>query len=547
MPRLRIDDIEVEVGEGATILDAARAAGVEIPTLCHREGLPPSASCLVCVVKVNGSDRLVPACATTAQEGMVIESDTEEVRRARRMALELLLGDHLGDCLGPCQVTCPAQMDIPKMIRHIAHGRLREAIATVKEHIALPAVLGRICPEPCEKACRRGAYDQPVAIRLLKRYVADVDLASEQPYLPPRKTATGRQVAVIGAGPAGLSAAYYLLRDGHEVVLLDEHDRPGGALRYGVAPDRLPHEVLDGEVGLIAELGAQFRLGRRVGRDILLGDLRQEFDAVLVAAGELDEDAAAQLGLPMAGRGLKADKSTLATDLRGVFVAGSALSPSRLAVRAVASGRAAAQAISQHLASGQIIAAEREFNVQMGRLDEEELAEFASEASQVARLIAGGGEATGFNEREARQEALRCLRCDCRKLRDCKLRRYAMQYGARPKRYTGERRRFVRDLTHPEVIYEPGKCITCGLCIEIASRAKEELGLTFVGRGFEVRAAVPFDEGISEGLKEVARECVEACPTGALALRDEEKPATPDLPEESSSQQPGESRRQQPL
>jgi len=536
MPKLRIDDIEVEVGEGATILEAARGAGVEIPTLCYREGLPPSVSCLVCVVKVNGADRLVPSCATTAQEGMVVESDTDEVRKARRMALELLLGDHLGDCLGPCQVTCPAQMDIPKMIRQIARGHLREAIATVKEHIALPAVLGRICPELCEKACRRGAYDQPVAIRLLKRYVADVDLASEEPYLPPRKTATGRQVAVIGAGPAGLSAAYYLLRDGHEVVLLDEHDQPGGALRYGITPDRLPREVLDAEVGLIAELGAQFRLGRRVGRDILLGDLRQEFDAVLVAAGELDEDAAAQLGLPMAGRGLKADKGTLATDLRGVFVAGSALSPSRLAVRAVASGRAAAQAISQHLAGGQIIAAEREFNVQMGRLDEEELAEFASEASQVARLIAGGGEATGFNEREARQEALRCLRCDCRKLRDCKLRRHAMQYGARPKRYTGERRRFVRDLTHPEVIYEPGKCITCGLCIEIASRAKEELGLTFVGRGFEVRAAVPFDEGLSEGLKEVARECVEACPTGALALRDEEEPATPDLPRRSGFQ-----------
>ncbi len=525
MPKLRIDDIEVEVEEGATVLDAARKAGVEIPTLCHREGLPPSGSCLVCVVKVNGSDHLVPSCATVAREGMVVESETEEVRKARRMALELLLGDHLGDCLGPCQVTCPAQMDIPTMIRQIAEGRLRDAIATVKERIALPAALGRICPAPCERACRRGQHDDAVAIRLLKRYVADVDLASGHPYMPPCEPSTGKRVAIIGAGPAGLSAAYYLLQGGHEVAVFDERDQPGGMLRHGVPEERLPREVLDAEIAVIEELGATFHPGQRVGADLSLDGLRQEFDAVLVAAGELDEEAAAQLPLPMSGRGVKADKRTLMTDLPGVFVAGSSLTPSRLAVRAVASGRAAARAMSEHLAGAEITPLGREFNVSMGRLEEDELAQFVGEASQAARLIPGGGEATGFNDAEARQEALRCLHCDCRKLTECRLRRHAIEYGARPTRYTGQRRHFVRDSTHPEVIYEPGKCIACGLCIEIASRAREELGLTFIGRGFEVRTAVPFHEALSEGLKRVARECVAACPTGALALRDADCPA----------------------
>ena len=295
MPRIVIDGVEVQVEEGATILEAARKAGLEIPTLCYRAGLPACTSCLTCVVKVDGADRLLPSCATAAREGMVVESETDQVRKARRMALELLLGDHLGDCLGPCQVACPAHMDIPTMIRQIADGRLADAIATVKEHIPLPAALGRICPELCEKACRRGAHDAPLAIRLLKRHVADVDLASDRPYTPICAPASGKRVAVIGAGPAGLSAAYYLLRDGHEVAVLDEREQPGGMLRYGVSEERLPRGVLDAEIGLIEQLGAQFCPARRVGTDVSLEELRQEFDAVLLAIGEPDEAGAARL------------------------------------------------------------------------------------------------------------------------------------------------------------------------------------------------------------------------------------------------------------
>jgi NADH dehydrogenase/NADH:ubiquinone oxidoreductase subunit G len=103
MPRLRIDNRDVEVPEGATILEAARRAGIAIPTLCHLEGLPPSTSCMVCVVKVRRPDRLVPSCGAPAEDGMVVESETDEVREARRDALELLLSDHLGDCEAPCR------------------------------------------------------------------------------------------------------------------------------------------------------------------------------------------------------------------------------------------------------------------------------------------------------------------------------------------------------------------------------------------------------------------------------------------------------------
>ena len=159
----------------------------------------------------------------------------------------------------------------------------------------------------------------------------------------------------------------------------------------------------------------------------------------------------------------------------------------------------------------------REFNVVMGRLEPDELAVFAADAadgpSVTEVLPAGRGEV------EAAAEAARCLRCDCRGLDDCALRRYAIEYGASATRHACERRRFERDTTHPRVVYESGKCIDCGLCVAIASRAGEELGLTFVGRGFDVRVAVPFGEGIAEGLARVASECAAACPTGALTMR----------------------------
>ena len=146
MPRLSIDNREVEVPNGATVLDAAGKLGIDIPTMCFMKGCQPSTSCMVCVVKIDDRAVLLPACGTLAQDGMRVESDCEEVHQARKTALELLLSDHVGDCLGPCHMICPAQMNIPLMIRQIAAGKLRDAIETVKKDIALPAVLGRICP-----------------------------------------------------------------------------------------------------------------------------------------------------------------------------------------------------------------------------------------------------------------------------------------------------------------------------------------------------------------------------------------------------------------
>src|SRR5678815_5658356 len=158
MPNLiiTIDRREVEVAEGASVLDAARELGLDIPTLCYLEKCGPLNSCLVCLVKING--KLVPSCGIPAQPGMVVESETNEVHEARRTALELLFSDHVGDCLSPCHRLCPLQMNIPLMLRQIQAGKLDEAIVTVREALPMPSVLGRLCHHPCEQGCRRATW-----------------------------------------------------------------------------------------------------------------------------------------------------------------------------------------------------------------------------------------------------------------------------------------------------------------------------------------------------------------------------------------------------
>jgi ferredoxin/siroheme synthase (precorrin-2 oxidase/ferrochelatase) len=519
MPKLSIDQREVEVPPGATILDAARKLGIDIPALCFLEGCDPSTSCLCCLVKVNGNGRLVPSCATLAEEGAKVESETPEIHSARRTALELLLSDHLGDCVAPCFLACPAQMDIPLMLRQISSGDLRGAIATVKHDIALPAVLGRICPAPCEKICRRHDLNASVAICLLKRYVADVDLASGDPYMPPCLPASGKKVAIIGAGPTGLAAAYYLAQAGHDCTVFDENHEPGGRLRLETTAEELPREVLKAEIEQIIRLGVQMQMQNRIGAQELFQKLTDSFDAVLIACGSTAIDQAGVWELKTTLRGIQV-AHTYQTELPNVFSAGNAIRSKGLVVRSVADGKEAAVSIDQYL-RGQVVAGpNKPFTTKIGHMDGEELLRFTSGASIDPRRNPSAGIQHGFNADEAQVQAWRCLHCDCRGLHTCKLRKYTDIYGTDPKLYKSERREYEQDAHHADVIFEPGKCIDCGLCIQIAAKAGESLGLTFVGRGFNVRVAVPLDRTLDEALRRAAAQCVAACPTAALAFKD---------------------------
>ncbi|MCC5828627.1 MAG: (2Fe-2S)-binding protein [Phycisphaeraceae bacterium] len=523
MPRITIDQHVMDIPADTTVLTAARQAGIDIPTLCHYDGFPAQNSCMVCVVKVNGATRLRPACSLPVSDGMVIESESDEVRAARRTALELLLSDHAGDCVAPCRNNCPANMDVPLMMRQIIDDDLPGAIATVKADIPLPAVLGYICPAPCEGGCRRKAGDGPVAVCLLKRFVAEQDLAAADPFLPDCAPATGGRIAIVGTGPTGLSAAYYLQLRGYACMLYDANDQPGGAMRYGIDRDLLPLHVLDGEIDIIRQLGASFFMNWRLGRDGSVHDLRREHEAVLLAIGAIDEQDG-ELNLPTTRRGVTVDGRTFQTHWPDVFAAGGAVRRTRLAVRSVAEGKAAAKCIDRYLAGHDPADVNPTVGVAMGRLEEQELVEFMLRASPDRRLTPAGGLQRGYNSDEARTEAARCLQCSCGGGCDCRIRQLATEYGCDLKRYRGTRRPYARVQREGGVVFEPGKCISCGLCVTIARQLGEPTGVTFVGRGFDIHLAAPDGASIAQGLGHAAQTCVLACPTSALQFDPSSQP-----------------------
>src|SRR5512137_2995607 len=182
--QVKIDGCTIEVAPGETVLQAARKLSISIPTLCHVEGFAPSASCFVCAVQIEGRPNLWPSCAMPAAEGMIVVTNSEEVRSARKTALELLISDHAGDCVGPCQTGCPARLDIPGFIARIGAGDQRKAAEIVTDDLTLPASLGRVCPRLCEQRCRQCDVEESLSIRNLHRFAGDHQRVSVSPYRP---------------------------------------------------------------------------------------------------------------------------------------------------------------------------------------------------------------------------------------------------------------------------------------------------------------------------------------------------------------------------
>ena len=283
--KINIDGKDIISQSGQTILKIAQENGIEIPALCYVDGVKPYGACGLCTVEVEGNPKLLRACATVAADGMVVKTNTPRVAQSRKIALELLISDHTGDCKGPCSLNCPAGTDCQGYVKFIAEGKFKEAVALVKEKLPLPASIGRVCPHPCEKACRRQLVEEPISIAYLKSFAADEDLKSGDKFMPEVAESTGKTVGIIGGGPAGLTAAYFLSAKGHKVTVYDAMPQMGGMLRYGIPQYRLPKEVLDEEIASISELGAEFKNNVRIGKDITLDEVRSRHDAVLVAIG----------------------------------------------------------------------------------------------------------------------------------------------------------------------------------------------------------------------------------------------------------------------
>jgi len=269
-----------------TLLQAARQEGIFIPTLCHHPLLKPEESCRICVVEVKGESRPVTSCSFKVAEGMEVQTDTSKIREFRKNILSLLLEQHYGDCLAPCHMTCPGHLDIQGYVAHIERGNPIEALRLIKEKTPFAASLGRVCPHPCENECRRTRVEKAINIKDLKRYAADYAAERGIRVTPAPPPDTGKKVAIIGGGPAGLAAAYYLRLKGHGATIYDAMPKLGGMLRYGIPEYRLPKAVLDQEIQEILDLGVAVNINKKFGKDFTLASLKSEgYDAIFLAIG----------------------------------------------------------------------------------------------------------------------------------------------------------------------------------------------------------------------------------------------------------------------
>jgi len=325
------------------------------------------------------------------------------------------------DGMPSCQAACPAHIDVPRYVRHMAQGDFDQALLVILEKIPFPSVCGHICARPCEAKCNMRFIDDPIAIRSLKRVAAE---KGSPIIVEPSRFETGHKVAVIGAGPSGLTAAFHMARLGHEVDVFEARDKAGGMMRLQTSPDGLTEEVLDAEINTIKGIGFNLRMGTKI--ESIQDLLAQGYDATLVAVGVPRKTKTVKVGEgneglkklgfnPLENGTIRVEKDTMETGTKGLFACGDVTTGARAVIHGIASGRKAAESMDRYLGGKGDIAynlAPPEGNIRhfmpdltVTRVDIHDL------TSQEAVQSFSDGERPSVEE-ASENEAKRCLRCD---------------------------------------------------------------------------------------------------------------------------------------
>jgi heterodisulfide reductase subunit A-like polyferredoxin len=323
----------------------------------------------------------------------------------------------------PCQSACPAGINMAGVMSQSGLGRYGAALALIREQMPFPSICGRICPHPCESACKRGQLDHPLAIAEVERFLGDWELERGAFKPPSAKGQREEKIAIVGAGPAGLSAAYFLALAGYPVTVWDKHPFPGGRLATDIPEDRLPQSVLTAEIGNLEKLGVLFKTGQTLGQDFNFESLEKEgFKAVLVATGWIPHSSQEQIGT--AGESVSSGLFGLKTDHQGriiapeqtmmaapgIFVAGECASGPGNFPQAVAQGKKAAEALRSYLEHGGLQEVKRPEGPMDSTLTEEE----KRRAKPIERQQRPDGSAAlngGLTKEMAKAEGQRCLSC----------------------------------------------------------------------------------------------------------------------------------------
>lgn len=388
----------------------------------------------------------------------------DEVRREPER-LEWLVDDLLERCRGEgpanCVGRCPLHVDARGYTQLTREGRFREALQLVRERLPFPGVLGYVCAHPCELHCKRIDEDEAVRIRDVKRFLAEWEPGEPQ-HVTVCEQEREQRVAVVGGGPAGLLAAYDLRRKGYGVTIFEREGEIGGCLVSKIPEWRLPREVVERDLSVIAAIGAEVRTGVEVGRDVTLDQLRGEFAAVLLLVGFGGARAMMRRGAEGVGpRGtLEVDPLTCETSLEGVFAGGDAVSGPATVVYSMALGRRAAESADRYL-TGRDLREERE-PVLPGRLlwtlDVTEEERKKRERTPMMLVPAN----PPMTEEEVLEEAARCLDCECGLcVKDCE---FLAKHCSSPKELA---RRIRAGVGVPETLAMAYSCNVCSLCATV--------------------------------------------------------------------------------
>jgi hypothetical protein len=358
------------------------------------------------------------------------------------------------------------------------------------------------------------------------------DIATDA-WVPACKTSSGKRVGIVGAGPTGLATAFYLAIEGHRCEIHDSGKEPGGMLRHAVPETKLPRSVLDAEIARIRDLGVEFYQSARIGRDAPFEQWAAGYDAIVLAIGRIcgskeqasalrdreqhhDPAISAEIaeffGVSCGPCGIPIDFSTMRVGSGKIYSGGDAARFHRQCARAVGDGRKIATSIAARLSGAPFPPMLEPLNCFMGRLTPEEIARFAKRASNHTIIDHGLG--------DMRLETARCMDCDCARKDDCALRDWGWRLGANPRRWKSRKRPiFSEDRSHPLLVFEPEKCIRCGICIRLSEIKREPVGLSFIGRGERMLPSPPLGASFAEALTISPLDYAQHCPTAAIARK----------------------------